>query len=100
MVFGYIRWCLELYSSDAQLPTAYRALMHSESVMTNHTSDFPPVSGICARVNERVERAILERRKKATTMDKSKDQDRGKGATEQDSENEGGNKHARSTGPP
>jgi hypothetical protein len=51
-------------------------------------------------VNERVERAILERRKKATTMDKSKDQDRGKGATEQDSENEGGNKHARSTGPP
>jgi hypothetical protein len=46
--------------------------------MTNHTSDFPSVSGICARVNERVERAILERRKKAT-MDNSKDQDRGKG---------------------
>ena len=65
--------------------------MHPESVMSSRNGASPSVSGICARVNERVERAILERRKKATTMDKSKDQDRGKGATEQDSENEGGN---------
>jgi hypothetical protein len=56
--------------------------------MTNHTGDSP--SGICARVNQRVQRARAERREKAIT-DKSRDQDRGKGATEQDSQNEGGN---------
>jgi hypothetical protein len=81
----------ELYSSDAQLLTPYRAFMHPESVMTNHTGDSPSFSGICERVNQRVERAIVERREKASTMDKSMDQERGKGATEQDSQNEGGN---------
>ena len=50
----------------------------------------PSVSGICARVHQRVENVIVVRRKKAL-MDKSRDQDRGKGATEQDSQNQGGN---------
>jgi hypothetical protein len=59
--------------------------------MTNHSGDSPSVSGICARVNQRVERAIVERREKASATDKSRDQDRDKGATEQDSQNEGGN---------
>jgi hypothetical protein len=63
--------------------------MHPESVTTNRNSDSPTVSGICARVNLRVESAIAEREKAFT--DKSRDQDRGKGATEQDSQNEGGN---------
>jgi hypothetical protein len=38
----------------------------------------------------RIESAIVERGEKAS-MDKSKDQDRGKGATEQDPQNQGGN---------
>ena len=63
--------------------------MPSESVTTIRNSDSPTVSGICARVNLRVENAIAEREKALT--EKSRDQDRGKGATEQDSENEGGN---------
>jgi hypothetical protein len=63
--------------------------MHPESVTTSLNSDSPTVSGICARVNLRVDSAIAEREKAST--DKSKDQDRGKGATEQDSQNEGGN---------
>lgn len=48
------------------------------------------VSGICARVNQRVESVEVERLEKAF-RDRSRDQDRGKGATEQDSQNEGGN---------
>jgi hypothetical protein len=64
--------------------------MHSESVMTTHNNDSPSVSGICARVNQRVETAIAERREKASTNE-STDQDRTKGALEQDSQNEGGN---------
>jgi len=60
------------------------------SVMTIHRADSPSVSEICARVHERVEKDIVERREK-TSMDKSGDQDRGKGAVEQDSQNEGGN---------
>ena len=58
--------------------------------MKSHIGDSPSVSEICARVNERVEKAIGERRKKASA-DMSGDQDRGKGAVEQDSQNEGGN---------
>ncbi len=50
----------------------------------------PSISGICASVHQRVEKAIVERREKAL-IDKSRDQDRGKGATEQDSQNQGGN---------
>ena len=64
--------------------------MHQESVMSTNTSDSPSVSGICARVNQRVETAIAERREKASTNE-STDQDRTKGALEQDSQNEGGN---------
>jgi hypothetical protein len=60
------------------------------SVVTSYSSDSPSVSEICARVNERVEKLIGERRTKAS-VDKSGDQDRGKGAVEQDSQNEGGN---------
>ena len=63
--------------------------MNPEPVMTRRSADSPTVSGICARVNLRVESAIAEREK--AFADKSKDQDRGKGATEQDSQNEGGN---------
>ena len=63
--------------------------MPPESFTTTRNSDSPTVSGICARVNLRVEIAIAEREKAFT--DKSRDQDRGKGATEQDSKNEGGN---------
>ena len=63
--------------------------MDSESVTTNRTSDSPTVSGICARVNLRVENVVAERKRAAT--EKSTDQDRGKGATEQDSQNQGGN---------
>ena len=81
----------ELYSSDVHFRTAYRTLMHPESVMTTHTSDSPSVSGICARVNQRVQRAKAERREEASKTEKSGDQDRGKGATEQDSQNQGGN---------
>jgi hypothetical protein len=58
--------------------------------MTTHNNDSPSVSGICARVNQRVETAIAERREKASTNE-STDQDRTKGALEQDSQNEGGN---------
>ena len=58
--------------------------------MTTHTSDSPSVSGICARVNQRVETLIAERREKAS-MNESRDQDWTKGALEQDSQNEGGN---------
>jgi hypothetical protein len=60
------------------------------SVVTSYSSDSPSVSEICVRVNERVEKLRGERRKKAS-VDKSGDQDRGKGAVEQDSQNEGGN---------
>jgi hypothetical protein len=64
--------------------------MHPTSVvMTKYSADVPSVSEICARVHERVESVMVERQKKS--MDKSKDQDRGKGATEQDSQNQGGN---------
>jgi hypothetical protein len=58
--------------------------------MTSHCADSPSVSEICARVHKRVEKDIVERREKAS-MDNSGDQDRGKGAVEQDSQNEGGN---------
>ena len=64
--------------------------MNPQSVMPSHTVDSPSVSGICARVNQRVESAEIERREKAFA-EKSRDQDQGKGATEQDSQNEGGN---------
>jgi hypothetical protein len=64
--------------------------MFPTSVMPSHSGDSPSVSEICARVNDRVEKAIGERRKKAS-MDKSGDQDRGKGAMEQNSKNEGSN---------
>src|SRR6266581_7809855 len=73
--FGYSTH-YELYSSDVQFRTAYRAFMHQESVMNTNTSDSPSVSGICARVNQRVERAVAERGEKASTTDKSRDQDR------------------------
>lgn len=58
--------------------------------MRSHIADSHSVSEICARVKERVEKAIGGRRKKASA-DMSGDQDRGKGAVEQDSQNEGGN---------
>lgn len=58
-------------------------------VTTHHSADVPSVSEICARVHERVENVLVERRKKS--MEKSQDQDRGKGAVEQDSQNQGGN---------
>ena len=58
--------------------------------MTTHSNDSPSVSGICARVNQRVETAIAERREKAYTNE-SMDQNRTKGAVEQDSQNECGN---------
>jgi hypothetical protein len=64
--------------------------MKPQSVMASQSVDSPSVSGICARVNQRVESAEVERREKAF-RNKSRDQDRGKGATEQDSQNEGGN---------
>ena len=63
--------------------------MDTEAVTTSGNSDSPTVSGICARVNLRVENVVAERRK--TAAEKAKDQDRGKGATEQDSQNHGGN---------
>jgi hypothetical protein len=59
-------------------------------VVTSHSADPPSVSEICASVHERVEKDVVERREKAS-MDNSGDQDRGKGAVEQDSQNEGGN---------
>jgi hypothetical protein len=65
--------------------------MHPESLMTNHSVASPRVPGICRRVNQRVEPAIVERQEKASTIDKSSDQDRGKGAMEQDLQNQGGN---------
>ena len=64
--------------------------MNPEFFMTGRSNVSPSVSEICARVNQRAQNAIVERRAKAFT-DKSTDQDRGKGATEQDSQNEGGN---------
>ena len=64
--------------------------MNPQSVIANHSVDSPSVSGICSRVHQRVESAEIERREKAFGA-KSRDQDRGKGATEQDSQNEGGN---------
>jgi len=54
----------ELYSSDAHLSTAYRVLMHPQTVMTSHTGDSPSVSEFCTRVNQRVESATVERREK------------------------------------
>jgi hypothetical protein len=65
-------------------------LMSLTFAMKSHIGDSPSVSEICARVNDRVEKAIGERRKKASG-NMSGDQDRGKGAVEQDSQNEGGN---------
>jgi len=64
--------------------------MSQPFVMTSPSADSPSVSEICARVHERAEKDIVERREKAS-MDNSGDQDRGKGAVEQDSQNEGGN---------
>jgi hypothetical protein len=63
--------------------------------MTSHRSDIPSVSDICADVEHlgsatsRHISAITEQEK--ASMDKSKDQDRGKGAMEQDQQNQGGN---------
>jgi hypothetical protein len=63
--------------------------------MTSHRSDIPSVSDICAHVEHlgyatsRHICAITEQEK--AFMDKSKDQDRGKGAMEQDEQNQGGN---------
>jgi hypothetical protein len=64
--------------------------MPTISVLSSYSSQSPSVSEICVRVNERVENAIIERRERAC-VDMSGDQDRGKGAVEQDSKNEGGN---------
>jgi hypothetical protein len=50
----------ELYSSDAEHAKVYRALMHPESVTSSRSGNSPSVSGICARVNQRVENAIAE----------------------------------------
>jgi hypothetical protein len=63
--------------------------MNPKSVMTSHRVDSPSISEVCSRVNQCVS-AIVEGREKAF-MDKSRDQDRGKGAMEQDSQNVGGN---------
>ena len=63
--------------------------MDPSSLTNSYKNETPTVSGICARVNLRVENAVAER-KKAVTQ-RSSDQDRGKGAVEQDSKNEGGN---------
>ena len=71
--------------------------MNPQSVIANHSADSPSVSGICSRVHQRVESAEIERRQKALGG-KSRDQDRGKGATEQDSQNEGRNQHAEVVG--
>ena len=60
--------------------------------MSSYSGQSPSVSEICARVNERVENAIVERREREkASVDISGDQDRSKGAVEQDSKNEGGN---------
>lgn len=64
--------------------------MSPELFASSGSGHSPSVSGICANVHQRVENAIAERREKAL-LDKSKDQDRSKGATEQDSLNQGGN---------
>jgi hypothetical protein len=64
--------------------------MEPKSVTTSDTGDSPSVSEFCARANQRVESAVVERLGRASRH-KSKDQDRGKGATEQDSQNQGGN---------
>jgi hypothetical protein len=65
--------------------------MSPTSVVTGHNGDSPSVSDICARARERVKSVMGERWKKAS-VDNSGDQDRGKGAVEQDSQNEGGNR--------
>jgi hypothetical protein len=63
--------------------------------MTSHHSDIPSASDICAHVEHlgyatsRHISVITEQAK--ASMDKSKDQDRGKGAMEQDQKNQGGN---------
>jgi hypothetical protein len=63
--------------------------------MTSHHSYIPSASGISAHVEHlgyatsRHINAITEQEK--VLMDKSKDQDRGKGAMEQDQKNQGGN---------
>ena len=63
--------------------------------MTSHSGSFPSVSDICAHVEplgyatSRHISVITEQAK--ASMDKSKDQDRGKGAMEQDQKNQGGN---------
>jgi hypothetical protein len=58
--------------------------------MSSYSGQSPLVSEIRACVNGRVENAIIERREKVS-VDISGDQDRSKGAVEQDSKNEGGN---------
>ncbi len=60
------------------------------SAITSHSGDSSSVSEICARVDERAENAASERRKKVS-MGMLGDQDRGKGAVEQDTQNQGGN---------
>ena len=63
--------------------------------MTSHHSDIPSASDICAHVEHlgyatsRHVSAIIDQEK--ASMDKLKDQDRGKGAMEQDQKNQGGN---------
>jgi hypothetical protein len=59
-------------------------------MMTSHSGDSPSVAEVSARVDERAKKVASERRKNAS-KDMSGDQDRGKGAVEQDSQNEGGN---------
>jgi hypothetical protein len=82
-------------SSDAHLQTEYRTLSISEGVMNSPSGKLHSVSGIVARVEHlgyatsRHISAIVEQEK--ASMDKSKDQDRGKGAMEQDQQNQGGN---------
>jgi hypothetical protein len=82
--------CRELYCSDLKFPMAYRGRMNPTFVMTSPIVESLAVSEFCARVIERAEGARVERQEEAFT-DQSRDQDRGKGATEQTSQNEGGN---------
>jgi hypothetical protein len=65
--------------------------MSPTSVVPSHNGNSPSVSEFCVRVHERVEKVIGERREKRSSVENSGDQDRAKGAVEQDSQNEGGN---------
>jgi hypothetical protein len=58
--------------------------------VTSARAESFPLSEFCARVIERAEGARVESRREAY-VEKLRDQDRGKGATEQTSQNEGGN---------